>query len=151
MPMETEPSQPNVYEAWHGIPIETIESWLSQENLATRNKRTFQGFEIIDSLDGRPDKNVEVSLVRIMEQGQYPQHVHNNSDAYFIIVNGRAVLLSGKERREISQGERVDIPRGKPHGFELAEGEPFEFISIQSPPIKDEHSGEEDFHLVDQV
>ena len=147
--MET-PSK-SIYDAWHLISEETLREWTSEENISLRNKRTFQGFEIVDSLDGRVDENVEVSLVRITEQGQYPQHVHNGSDAYFIILNGHAILLSGKDRREISQGDRIDIPRGKPHGFELTNGESFEFISIQSPPIKDLHSGEEDFHLVDQV
>jgi mannose-6-phosphate isomerase-like protein (cupin superfamily) len=149
--METVPLPASVYDTWHAIPEETIAKWVSQENLASKNTRTFQGFEITDSIDGRPDKDVEVSLVRLMDKGQYPQHVHHKSDAYFIIVSGTAVLLSGTERSAVSPGDRVDIPRGKPHGFELAEGHALEFISIQSPPIKDEHSGEEDFHLISQV
>ncbi len=128
-----------------------VEELLSPENLSKRTTRTFQGFEIVDSLDGRPDASVEVSLVRIIAEGQYPQHVHKKSDAYFIVTAGEAVFLSGAERTMMRQGDRVDIPRGTPHGFEIAAGTTLEFISIQSPPIKDEHSGEEDFHLIDHI
>jgi mannose-6-phosphate isomerase-like protein (cupin superfamily) len=149
--MEKQPSKTGFYETWHSISDETVQGWMSEENLATRKTRVFKGFEIVDSLDGRLNRDVEISFVKLKEMGQYPQHVHNNSDAYFIIVNGRAVFLSGKERKEISKGEKIDVPRGTPHGFELLDGDSFEFISIQSPPIKDEHTGEEDFHLVDLV
>jgi len=37
------------------------------------------------------------------------------------------------------------------HGFELKEGEILEFISIQSPPIRNPETGREDFRLTDFV
>lgn len=149
--MKTPEQGNSAYENWRAIPETTVQEWLTPENLATKNKRTFRGFEIIDSVDGRVDKEVEVSFVKITEQGQYPQHFHKDSDAYFIIIEGEAFLLSGDQRRKIEKGERIEIPRGMLHGFELAEGETLEFISIQSPPIKNEHTGEEDFHLFNQI
>lgn len=142
---------PNPYEGWHNITDEQINSWLSEENLSQRTKRSFQGFEIIDSLDGRVDPKVEISLVRLLKEGQYPQHVHNSSDAYFIVASGTAIFLSGLNKTQMKAGDRMDIPRGTPHGFEIPPGGILEFISLQSPPIKDEHTGEEDFHLIDQV
>ncbi|MFA7252906.1 MAG: hypothetical protein WC027_03570 [Candidatus Paceibacterota bacterium] len=139
------------YEYWHNISDEIVASWLSPENLASKNKRIFQGFEITDSIDGRLDKNVEISLVKITKPGQYPQHVHNSSDAYLIIVSGQGTFLSGKQTRSVRSSERIDIPKGMPHGFDLVEGEALEFISIQSPPIKNENSDEEDFHLSEKI
>ncbi len=143
----------NIYmaETLHGVNDENIEKWMNPENLQNKNRREFAGFEIVDSIDGGVDENREVSLVTIKAADQYPQHIHKNSDAYFIITKGSAKLLSGKEERIITGGEKIEIPRGKPHGFELEEGEQLEFISIQSPPIKNHETGEEDLHLTDLV
>jgi quercetin dioxygenase-like cupin family protein len=142
----------NQYEIWHSaIDDAKVNEWLSEDNLSKREKRTFAGFEIVSSLDGNEYPNVEVSLVRLNKEGKYPQHIHNNSDAYLIITEGSAVFLSGQEKTILNKGDRKDIPRGTPHGFELQSGEGLEFISVQCPPIKDEHTGEEDFHLVDLV
>lgn len=54
----------------------------------------------------------------------------------------------GPNRLEAKPGDRIKIPRGMPHGFELVPGTTFEFVSIQSPPIKDLHTGEVDLHLL---
>ncbi len=130
---------------------EQIKKWMDPENLVGKNRREFAGFEIVDSIDGGIDENREVSLVTLKAVDQYPQHIHKNSDAYFIITKGSAKLLSGREERIIMEGEKIEIPRGKPHGFEIAEGEQLEFISIQSPPIKNHETGEEDLHLTDII
>ena len=130
---------------------ESLKLWLSEENLAEKHHREFAGFEITDAIDGGKETNREVSLVKIKAVGQYPQHIHKNSDAYFIITSGRATLLSGSERRTISEGDKIEIPRGMAHGFELEENSELEFISIQSPPIKNIETGEEDLHLTDFV
>lgn len=126
-------------------------NWLSNENLSLKNKRTFQGFEITDSIDGGINTEREVSLVKIAEVGKYPQHTHDESDAIFTIVSGAATFLSGDKKREIKAGDKIKIPRGMPHGFELKEGEILEFISIQSPPIRNPETGKEDFRLTDFV
>lgn len=149
--MESHSENENIYDIWHNISDETVSEWLSEENLNKKTRRIFQGFEIIDSLDDRVDNNIEISLVKITEKGLYPQHVHQNSDAYFIIIDGQAIFLSGENRKNISKGEKIDVPRGMPHGFELEEGCFLEFISIQSPPIKDSDTGEEDFHLIEKI
>lgn len=139
------------YETWEQISDETVASWVSAENIATKNKRIFEGFEIVDSIDGRVESDTEVSLVKITEKFNYPQHVHNDSDAYFIITDGNATLLSAKNQRMVVKGERIRIPRGTPHGFDLPQGGKIEFVSIQCPPIKNDHTGEEDFHLWEMV
>lgn len=145
------PTSPNPYENWHTtIDDAKVAEWLSEENLKAKTIRTFEGFEITDSLDGKPDKNVEVSLVTLKKEGQYPQHVHKGSDAYIIVTSGSANFLSGTESIPMSVGDKRDIPRGTPHGFEIEAGKEFQFISVQCPPIKDE-GGHEDFELVNMV
>ena len=138
-------------ENFHTERPEAIEEWLKQENLDTKNSRLFQGFEIIDSIDGGINTEREVSLVRIIAVGQYPQHIHKESNATFIITKGEGVYVSGHTRQQVKSGDRLVIPRGTPHGFELGEGQKLEFISIQSPPIRNIKTGEEDFHLTDII
>ncbi len=129
----------------------TLSDWLSKENLRDKPTRVFEGFEITASIDGNIVPNREVSLVKLRSGVAYPQHVHKNSDAYVVIVSGEAVLLSGTKETPLVSGDKIQIPRGMPHGFKLAEGQVLEFISIQSPPIRDPKSGEEDLHLTDLV
>lgn len=133
------------------VTAESTFSWISKENLEHKTRREFAGFEITDAIDGGMDTSREVSLVKIKAVGQYPQHVHKESNAYFIITAGEAILLSGKEKRPIKAGDKIKIPKGLPHGFELKEGEGLEFISIQSPPIRNSETGAENLELTDMV
>ncbi len=137
----------NLYTKWQAITEEEVKEFLKPENIDRLNKRSFAGFDIIDSIDGRPNQEIEVSLIKITQAGEYSQHFHQNSDAYFIITFGRAIFLSDHQKKEIKKGDRIIVPRGMPHGFTVEEGNIFEFISFQSPPIHDKDSGEEDFHL----
>jgi mannose-6-phosphate isomerase-like protein (cupin superfamily) len=126
------------------ISDQDVQEWLSEENLRTKSKRSFAGFEITANVDGSPDTQREISLVRLLNAQVYPQHVHRYSDTLFIAVQGQAILLSGSTRTVMVAGDRLAIPKGMPHGFELVDGEPMEFLSIQQPPIRDHITGEED-------
>lgn len=130
--------------------VDKVSEWVSEGSLKGKVHRVFSGFEIYDDIDGGVKADREVSLV-LAKEGSYPQHVHKNSDAFFVIVDGEAVFLSGENRFDARAGGRIKIPRGTPHGFEIKEGGVFKFVSIQNPPIKDHCTGDEDFHLVDRV
>ncbi len=136
---------------FYDISDEIIATWTSADNLASKNTRSFQGFTITDAIDGGGDATKEISLVTMGAEGRYPQHVHQHSDAMFVVTSGAAIFMSGHIRREVTVGERIAIPRGTPHGFQLAVGETFSFVSLQSPPIRNPHTGEEDFQLIDLI
>ncbi len=130
--------------------VDKVSEWVSQDSLKGKVHRVFSGFEIYDDIDGGIKENREVSLV-LAKAGSYPQHIHETSDAFFVIVDGKAIFLSGKNRFAATTGNRIKIPKGTPHGFDIEEGDTFKFVSIQNPPIKDHHTGDEDFHLVDLI
>lgn len=120
--------------------------WL---NRATGIERVVvQGFVLQSGIDGRTIENREVTLVTLTPEGQYPQHVHKDSDARFIIVSGEATLLLGKTQRKIHLGDIIDIPKGTPHGFDTIVGQNLVFISIQSPPIVNHKTGDLDLQVV---
>ncbi len=130
-----------------GIPAENLQDWLEEKKETFRDERTVEGFEVVQLGDVNPEK--EISLVKIKVDGMYPQHIHKNSDAVFIIISGKGLLLTGNDTLEIKAGDKIEIPRGMPHGFKLSGGEELEFLSVQSPPIKNSETGEEDFHKFD--
>jgi len=130
-----------------GVTNGELARWVSPTNLNARLTRTFANFEIVDGIDGNEDANRAVCLVRLQPDTAYAQHVHRHSDALFIVTAGAATLLIGADRRPVAIGDVVAIPRGMPHGFAVAATR-LEFVSIQSPPILDSVTGEEDFWVV---
>lgn len=134
------------------VTAEEIASWTKEEHLAPKEKSDFEGFELTRNLDnGVFNEEREVTLVGIKKPGVYPQHVHYESDALFFIMSGTAMFLSNQEKYKITKGDRIEIPRGMPHGFETNEGETLSFVSIQSPPIRNPLTGKEDFHLITTI
>lgn len=129
------------------VTAEELAQWVTAANLNARPTRTFANFEIVDGIDGNRDANRAVCLVRLQPDTAYAQHVHWHSDALLIVTAGAGTLMSGHDRRPVAAGDVVAIPRGMPHGFAVAATR-LEFVSIQSPPILDEATGEEDFELV---
>jgi mannose-6-phosphate isomerase-like protein (cupin superfamily) len=130
--------------------IENISDWTSPESLKNKIVREFGGFKIYNAIDGSLVPDREVSLV-IANPGTYPQHIHRDSDAFFIVVNGKALFISGNKEFEAGAGTKIKISKGTPHGFNINDGEKLEFVSIQNPPIKNHKTGEEDFHLYELV
>ncbi len=146
-----EENKPYMGEMLRDVADENVDKWISEENLRNKNKRMFQGFEIFDAIDGNIADSREVSLVKITSVGTYPKHVHRESDAYFIITKGEALLLKDNEEIPIKYQDRIKVPRGMVHGFKLNQGQSLEFIVVQSPPIRNRKTGEEDFHLTDHI
>jgi len=133
----------------HDLHYEEVVQWITQENLTKREKREFAGFTLYASIDGGRILGREVTLGRIVGPSNHGQHVHRNSDAFIIVTRGAATLLMGDIQRVVAAPKLIRVPKGVSHGFRLNDGEWFEFVSVQYPPIRDEYTGEEDFHQVD--
>lgn len=127
---------------------ETVTHWISEKNLQLSKRRLFEGFEIFDDIDGALIPEREVSYLRLSAAHTYPQHIHYKSDAFFVFISGKGILLSGTRAIPVNADDSIKIPRGMPHGFKLENGTVLTFISIQSPPILNSETREEDFTLV---
>jgi len=126
---------------------EKIASWIRHaQNLTSR---IYDGYELRDGVDGNSNPDRVVSLAVATGPVDLPEHMHIKSDALLIIISGSGFFLSGRQQYTLIEAQRIAIPRGMPHGFKLSEGEILRFISIQSPPIRDPHTGEEDFHVLE--
>jgi quercetin dioxygenase-like cupin family protein len=67
------------------------------------------------------------------EQGKVtPVHIHPASDETFYILDGEILLELAGERRKLSTGGVVVVPRGVPHAFMVSSPQT-RFLTIQTP------------------
>lgn len=126
--------------------IENVERYTAQENLVNKQALHIKGFDIINGIDNKIASEREIALVEIKAPGEYEEHMHKNSDAYWVVVEGQGTLILNSRRIPIKAGSRIQVPRGTWHGFSLTENEKLKFVSVQAPPIIDPKTGEVDFH-----
>ena len=62
-----------------------------------------------------------------------PVHTHTREDEYSYVLEGRVGLLIGGDELEAGPGDLVFKPRGVPHAFWNATGEPARFLELISP------------------
>jgi quercetin dioxygenase-like cupin family protein len=67
------------------------------------------------------------------EQGKVtPVHIHPASDETFYILEGEILLDLDGERRKLSTGGLVVVPRGVPHAFMVTSAQT-RFLTLQTP------------------
>lgn len=76
--------------------------------------------------------------------GEYPQHIHDKSDAKFLFHSGEGVVVLGSDKTEVdfTEGSVIEAPRGTPHGFKVTKAGIF--VAWQSSPITNLTTGERD-------
>jgi mannose-6-phosphate isomerase-like protein (cupin superfamily) len=84
-----------------------------------------------------------------LSAGEFPQHIHDDSDARFFFHSGEGVVVMGEQLEEIpfTSGSIVEAPRGIPHGFKVTK--PGIFMVWQSVAITNPKTGVRDIRYVD--
>ena len=86
--------------------------------------------------------NSTYDLVELFPDVVYPPHHHKKAEGMILFIIGKGtILVTGKEFA-YTRGSKFVIEKGVPHGFKPTT--PTLFLSIQSPPVKDPVTGEED-------
>ncbi len=114
------------------------------KNADSIKEELHHGFRVRNGIDGKRNPNREVALVTIGADVEYEEHIHENSDALFVITDGQACVMSEEELYPVCKGDVIAVPRGAAHGFAIEKGGSLSFVSIQSPPILDHHTGKAD-------
>ena len=71
-----------------------------------------------------------------------PRHIHSREDEIFYILDGTYELHVGDERKTVSSGGSVVLPRHVPHGFRNVASTPSRLLSVIVP------GGLEEYFLV---
>ena len=64
---------------------------------------------------------------------EFPQHVHENAEDVFVVLEGSGWLKLGNELRPLTAGDVVWVPAGEQHGT-VAGPDGMVVISCQAPP-----------------
>ena len=71
--------------------------------------------------------------VATMRKGtEPPPHVHAREDEFFYVLSGRMHVYVDGQQFELSAGESMFLPRGKPHAF-LIQSETIEMTTLITP------------------
>ena len=71
----------------------------------------------------------------VEEQEGVKMHEHEAEHGYFFI-EGKMLLLIGKEEKEVEAGTATYIPSGGPHRFRAVGKDKLRLIMVYSPPDK---------------
>ena len=89
--------------------------------------------------------NSSFELIELKKAEDYPVHHHNNSEAKFYFILGEGLIILDGKKHKYKKGDSFIITKRMKHGFK-PETETL-LLSIQTPPIKDKHTGKEDIHF----
>ena len=104
-----------------------------------------------DDFHGRPKKTARIvdgsgllgmGLQVVLEGGETNHHSHNNQDAIWLVLEGKARFYGATDEDvfEVGQHEGVFIPMASPYWFESASSEPLKILRIAATD-KDAPSG----------
>lgn len=82
---------------------------------------------------GIGSRNLTLNYIRFGPGAEFFQHVHENSEDVFVVLEGSGWLKLGTEMIPIKAGDVVWVPPGEQHGT-VAGPEGMVCISCQAPP-----------------
>ena len=91
----------------------------------------------------RLESSVAADLVTIAPHSTSEVHRHNRAETVIYVLKGEGRALVGETWHDVRAGDRVLIGAGVFHGFATGE-QAIDFLSVQSPPILDESTGQLD-------
>jgi quercetin dioxygenase-like cupin family protein len=85
-------------------------------------------------------------LVELEQDRTYPPHIHSRSTAKLLVVKGEGIIYLDGRPELYKPGSTFTIKKGVAHGFSVHA--PTLLLSINSPPIVDQKTGEVDVTYV---
>ncbi len=95
---------------------------------------------------GKGKEERDVFIFPVFEDGQQivfaflakgvidPVHSHNEASSKLYILKGKGIAILGDKNIDYKSGQVIDLPKGVPHGYEVAEDTLV--LSVQEAPIK---------------
>ena len=91
--------------------------------------------QIISPHNSRSER-VTITRVAVEPGSRQPRHAHPGSEQIWLALQGTGTLLLADGQTCLLQaGDAVRFADGEIHGVENAGSDPFEYLSVTSPPI----------------
>ncbi len=102
-------------------------------------------FDVLQVTRDTPLEHLVAADLVVVEPGRTSNvHRHNRAETVLYILDGASDVLVGEDTVKVRKGDRVLVGKGVFHGF-VTHDQSVTFLSVQSPPILDEKTGELDF------
>jgi quercetin dioxygenase-like cupin family protein len=99
------------------------------------NPTNGDSFEFIETAKDTHGKRVTVKAT-IKSRGQYvPKHFHLLQDETFEVISGQLTILLDGQTRSLKAGEKITLPKTKPHNHYNNESTPVIYIHTVSPAL----------------
>jgi quercetin dioxygenase-like cupin family protein len=97
--------------------------------------------DLYEYLELSKDTNGErITLKQTLNKGQlYPTHFHTLQDESFEVLEGKLTIWSEGKTKTLSPGEKMILPKNKPHNHYNNDEEPVSFIQTVSPALDFEY------------
>ena len=97
--------------------------------------------DIYEYLELSKDTNGErITLKQTLNKGQlYPNHFHTLQDECFEVLSGKLTIWSEGNTKTLCQGEKIILPKNKPHNHYNNDDESATFIQTVSPALDFEY------------
>lgn len=79
------------------------------------------------------DTQGAMAVFEFTGSGGGPRHLHHEQDEWIYVIGGEIDLELAKERRRLSAGESVFLPRKISHAWASADGKPVRIIDVYQP------------------
>jgi mannose-6-phosphate isomerase-like protein (cupin superfamily) len=96
---------------------------------------TRHGSEIRPLIDRTTSEITQCSLAEeVLPPGRaVTPHHHNQTEEIYYILSGRGWMTVGDEKREVSAGDAIYVPRGHRHTLENTGAEPIRLLVVCGP------------------
>ncbi|HLY71799.1 MAG TPA: cupin domain-containing protein [Puia sp.] len=97
--------------------------------------------DVYEYLELSKDTNGErITLKQTINKGQlYPKHFHTLQDERFEVLTGKLTIWSEGKTKTLCHGEKITLPKNKPHNHYNNDNEPVTFIQTVSPALDFEY------------
>jgi sialic acid synthase SpsE/mannose-6-phosphate isomerase-like protein (cupin superfamily) len=86
-------------------------------------------------------------LLVVLPGQNHPTHYHIKKEETFLVLHGELAVVCGAEKRTLTRGESMTMPRNEPHSFSSEKGCVFEEISSTHYPDDSYYEQDKEFVL----
>jgi quercetin dioxygenase-like cupin family protein len=99
------------------------------------NPNTGDIYEFLETAKDTNGKRVTMKMTLKSKGEQVPNHYHALQEEHFEVVSGKLTILFDGKKQVLLQGEKITLPKNKPHNHYNNDNEALVFIQSVSPAL----------------
>ena len=99
------------------------------------NPDTGDIYEFLETAKDTNGQRVAIKMTLKSKGEQVPNHFHALQDEHFEVLSGKLTIFLDGKKQVLTAGEKITLPRNKPHNHYNTGDEPAVFIQSVSPAL----------------